>query len=215
MKDKEYHIQKVKGKETEFDDPNFWNEIPSLVIDNYLWMNNKYEPKVEAKICYSDKYLFVYFNAHEKEITTTYTKINDPVYKDSCVEFFVNLFPNETNEYFNFEVNAIGTMYVGFGAIGNRKVLAEDDVNKIEIRSTIKKPIVGTYGNNNWEVFCKIPFSIFENNYKLKFNSNAAKGNLYKCGDDTKYEHYGTWNNIISKKPNFHLPNYFGNLMFL
>jgi len=106
-------------------------------------------------------------------------------------------------------------MYVGFGAIGNRKILSEDEVNKIQISSTITEQIVGTYGKNNWEIFYKIPLSIFENNYKLKFNSNSAKGNLYKCGDDTKYEHYGTWNYIKSGKPNFHLPNYFGNLVFL
>lgn len=214
MKDKEYHILKVKGNEVEFDDPNFWSEIPSLVISDYLWMSNNYEPKVEAKICCSDKDMFVYFNAYEKEITTKYTKINDPVYKDSCVEFFINLFPNKTNEYFNFEVNAIGTMYIGFGAIGNRKILSEDEVNKIQISSTITNPVVGTYGKSNWEIYYKIPISIFEKYYELKFKADSAKGNLYKCGDETQFEHYGVWNKVVSEKPNFHLPNYFGNLVF-
>jgi len=214
LSNKKYHIVKIKLDSELFNKQNFWKEVPALLIDNYLWMKNNYEPNVEVKICFSDEFIFVYFRVNEKEITATYTEINDPVHKDSCVEFFVNLFPKETNKYFNFEVNAIGTIHVGYGALGDRGSLGKDEINKIQISSTFNEPFTGIHEKECWEVFYKIPISIFENHYKLKFVANEAKANFYKCGDNTKYKHYGIWNNIVSNKPNFHLPEYFGDILF-
>lgn len=215
MNNKNYHIAKIKEDAELFNTQDFWKEVPMLLIDNYLWMDNDFKPKVEVKISYSNNFFFAYFKVYEKEITATYTEINNPVHKDSCVELFINLFPNKTDKYFNFEVNAIGTMHVGFGAIGNRTTLEKNDIKEIQISSTIEKPLTGIHGNEYWEIFYKIPISIFKKYYGLKFTANEAKGNFYKCGDDTKHEHYGVWNNIVSEKPNFHLPNYFGELIFL
>jgi Carbohydrate-binding family 9 len=212
MNDKSYNIVKVKYNVEVFNTLSFWNKVEPIIIDNYLWMENNYKPRVEAELCYSADYLFSHFKVYEKEITATYTKFNDPVHKDSCVEFFVNLFPNETDKYFNFEVNPIGTMHVGFGILGNRRSI---ETSEIKINSTYKKPFSGIHGREYWEVFFKTPIALFEKHYKLKFKANKAKGNFYKCGDETKYEHYGVWNNIFSEKPNFHLPNYFGNLVFI
>ncbi len=55
---------------------------------------------------------------------------------------------------------------------------------------------------------------IFEKYYEQSFNPRSARGNFYKCGDETKSEHYGMWNNIDSPKPNFHLPECFGDFIF-
>jgi len=214
LKTAHHKLVKVWADDTLLRNNLFWNEIPKLLIENYLWMKNTYKPKVEAKIGYSDSYIYVQFKVYEKEIHTRFTKINDPVYKDSCVEFFINLFPLNTSEYFNFEINAIGTIYVGFGTNDNRINLSVGDINNIVIDSKLSKPIKGSYGDEFWEVNYKIPFSLFEQYYGLKFKAEKAKGNFYKCGDETKFEHYGVWNNIDSVKPNFHLPEYFGDLVF-
>lgn len=213
MEIENYNIIKQATKK-EFISFDFWNNVENIFIDKYLWMNNNYKPKVTAKVCYSEKYLFVYFKADESEITARFTEINDYVHKDSCVEFFINLFPNERNEYLNFEINAIGTMHVGFGAVGNRTKLIVEEIHNIEIFSTVDKPIVGKHSQESWEVYYKIPFSLFENRYNLKFKGEPAKANFYKCGDESKFVHYGTWNKIESEKPNFHLPNFFGTLRF-
>ena len=42
-------------------------------------------------------------------------KFQDPVYKDSCVEFFVDAFPDPGRGYVNFETNAAGTLLAAFG----------------------------------------------------------------------------------------------------
>lgn len=215
MKSKSYNVLKVESEKDSFTNSDFWKVIPVITIDNYLWSENSYKPRVEAKVCYNDRNLFVNLKSYEVEITARYTEINDPVHKDSCVEFFVNLFPYKTNKYFNFEINPLGTMHVGFGAVGSRNRLTEEDIKLIEINSTLTKPVIGNHGNEYWEVFYKIPVSLFEKHYGINFVVEDAKGNFYKCGDETKYEHYGVWNNIDSEKPNFHQPKYFGNLIFI
>ena len=214
MKIKEYKILRINKDNKLLGNSKHWKDIPDLTIENYLWMNNNYKPKVTSKLCFNDSYLFLYFKSFEDEISASYTKINDPVHKDSCVEFFVNLFPNQTDKYFNFEVNPLGTFHVGFGAVGSRISLSVKDIQKIKINFTITKPIIGNYSHDYWEVFYKIPLSLFEQYYSIKFNADDAIGNFYKCGDESKYEHYGVWNHVESPTPNFHLSKYFGLLIF-
>ncbi|MBK8946896.1 MAG: hypothetical protein IPM32_16730 [Ignavibacteriae bacterium] len=196
-----------------FDEINISN-LNSISINHYLWMQNNYSPKVEIKGCYSESSIFLNFKVFENEITATYTKINDPVYKDSCVEFFINLFPENSEAYFNFEINAIGTIYIGFGKIGNRKILPIKDVELVKVFSTLTKPFIGNIENNFWEIKLLIPIYLLEKYYVQKFARNPAKANFYKCGDETRFVHYGCWNLIKSEKPNFHLPKYFGDLLF-
>ena len=213
MKQKVYNVMKVETP-IELNSTKLWKNIPEILIDNYIWMENNYKPKLVAKLCYSKENLLVYFRSYEKEVTARFTNINDSVHKDSCVELFVNLFPNQSKEYINFEVNSIGTMHVGFGAPGNRKNLNVEEIRNIEVISNFDNPVIGLHGSNSWEIFYKVPFSMFEKQYKTKFTGEPATANLYKCGDETKFEHYATWNLIDTEKPNFHLPEYFGNIIF-
>lgn len=212
MQTKEHHIKSTVDEPKQLRQKEFWKNISMLKIEDYIWIENGYKPKVEAQVCYNNSNIFVRFISYENTIIARFTKINDPVHKDSCVEFFVNLYPNKTNAYFNFEVNPLGTMYVGFGALGDRNKLSAEDIQLIEIFATVKTPVIGEY--DNWEVIYKIPLSLFAKYYGLKFNGDSARANFYKCGDETKFEHYGVWNNVSSNKPNFHLPEYFGDLVF-
>ncbi len=215
MTKKSYNILKVEDKSETFKSDDFWKNIPLLKIEDYLWLENNYKPRVEAKLCYNNKNIFVRFISFENEITARFTKINDPVHKDSCVEFFINPFPSKTINYINFEINPLGTIYVGFGNQVNRSNVSAEEIKLIEIYSTVKTPVVGEYGNTHWEVIYRIPFPLIEKYFGLRFDGSAAKGNLLKCGDEAKFEHYGVWNNINSEKPNFHLPKYFGDLIFV
>ena len=40
------------------------------------------------------------------------------------------------------------------------------------------------------------------------------KANFYKCGDRLKQQHYLSWNPIDLPRPNFHCPEFFGELTF-
>jgi hypothetical protein len=40
------------------------------------------------------------------------------------------------------------------------------------------------------------------------------RANLYKCADATSHPHWLTWSKVDYNRPNFHLPDYFGELEF-
>lgn len=57
--------------------------------------------------------LAVRLTAWEREPKAVYTANGDPVYKDSCLEFFAS-FDAHSQKYMNFEMNANGA-YLGVG----------------------------------------------------------------------------------------------------
>ena len=41
---------------------------------------------------------------------------------------------------------------------------------------------------------------------------DVLRGNFYKCGDDAAFPHYGMWSPVLTGEPDFHRPEYFGEL---
>ena len=39
------------------------------------------------------------------------------------------------------------------------------------------------------------------------------RGNLYKCSGPALHEHYGCWNAVGTAAPDFHRPEYFGDML--
>ena len=209
-----YSVEKISSQSSNTIFRNVLYQLPKLHIDNYIWLHNGYEPKVEVSLCYTNEALYILFQVHEKEVKAKYVKYNDPVHKDSCVEFFINPFPKYSRNYLNFEVNAIGTLHIGFGESREREVLSLEEIKRIEVFSSLTGPLDQEIDEEKWEIKMKIPLILLETTYKRKFKGEDAKANFYKCGDETKTEHYGCWNPILNDKPDFHLPDFFGSLIF-
>jgi len=213
----EYGIKRLTKELNLKGDQAPWEGIAPLIIENYMWRENGYKPKVEARAAYSDKYLYVYFKVFESKIRVRRTRFQDSVYKDSCAEFFVDMFPAKNLGYFNFETNALGTLLVNFGkGRGTRKPLTKEDLKGWEIAASVKKPTDGPHGADFWTLKYRIPLSLFEKFYGEKIHPGMeARANFYKCGDETEFEHYGAWNPVQSPKPDFHRPEDFGKIIFL
>ncbi len=131
-----------------------------------------------------------------------------PVHLDSCVEWFVNFAPEICNSYFNFEVNACGAMNVSFRRDRyDSTPLTTEDVDLFNITTGIFKDF--------WEVSYEIPFSFIKKyipGYEIK-NGDVIKTNLYKCGDETVSPHYLSHFRIDCPNPDFHRPEFFGEMM--
>ena len=91
----EYQVTRIEKDFAVPGTPSFWETIPALAIDHYLWLENGYTPRVEARLCSSDQNLYVFFKVFEPRIRIQFSKFQDPVYKDSCVEFFIDAFPEK------------------------------------------------------------------------------------------------------------------------
>jgi len=84
----------------------------------------------------------------------------------------------------------------------------------MKVITSIKNSVTGLHGSDHWKLYCAFPIKLFEKVYNRKFKGNDAIGNFYKCGDETEFKHYGMWNLIDNPKPDFHLPEYFGKIIF-
>ena len=193
-----------------------WENIPSLYIRNFLWVDSGYKPKVEVKLCYSYRYLYVFFKVYERKIRIQYTEFQAPVYKDSCVEFFINPFPEKRLGYINIETNAIGAMLIAFGRDRhNRRPIRKKDLSGFQIAPSLKEPLDGYHGSELWTLKYRLPLKLFKIYYGEKiFSGLEARANFYKCGDETEFLHYGAWSPIQSSSPDFHRPEFFGRLIF-
>ena len=196
--------------------PGFWQDVPCLTINHYLWLNNGYSPRVEVRLRFSDRFLYVFFKTFERRVCIRHTEFQSSVYKDSCVEFFVDPFPEKKIGYMNFETNAAGALLLGFGPDReNRRRLAEAEIAGFEIVPSILAPVIGFHGADFWTLHYRIPMTLFERCYGEKVRSGArSKANFYKCGDETEFEHYGAWSPVDLPAPDFHVPRFFGDIHF-
>ena len=209
--EKEYIIKKVDKAP----DNETWSHLPEISIDQYFWETNGYRPRVEAAVCYSDSGLHIHFTTWEDNITVRNFDENSHVYKDSCVEFFINPMPENGSRYMNFEINAAGALLLGMGSGRNdRGLLEKADHALFRVRSSVPENRYGTFKGPFWAIEYTIPFGFVEE-YYIGFEPKAGKqmkGNFYKCGDETAYPHYGCWNPVDESIRDFHTPQFFGSL---
>ncbi len=190
------------------------NHIDSMTINHYPWDANGYKPNAECRVVCCADGLKVRMEASEKEITATYSEMNDPVYKDSCLEFFVSPFQDNPDYYFNFELNPLGTLLLGRGSkqLGRERINIENFKEYFQIKSEKHK---GKGDITHWLVEFTIPYQLLKEHQSEETGviGQRMRGNFYKCGDETKYPHYGCWSRIDIHSPKFHSPQFFGNLV--
>jgi len=193
-----------------------WAAIPPLAVDHYLWLANGYRPAVEARLCWSPRFLHIRFRVEEKRVRVRYMKFQDPVYKDSCVEFFIDAFPELGRGYINFETNAAGTLLAAFGPDrSHRKPLWPEDLAEFQAVSSIQGPVDGAYGAEAWTLEYRLALALFHKLYGGEIVAgHRAAANFYKCGDETEMPHYGAWSPVGTPAPDFHRPEFFGELIF-
>ena len=186
------------------------NECPTAEVTNNTW-NYPYAPKMTAQMTYdTDKGIIVKLTCFEKEPFTRYTKPYDPVYTDSCMECFFNLFPKKSKDYINLETNSNGAYIFSFGP--GRGDVRTHILPKLGIAPQIKI----TKTSEVWTA------DIIIGNDALRavygdfeiYSGHKFIGNFYKCGDLTVQEHYLAWNPMTCATPAFHRPFEFGMLVF-
>lgn len=193
-----YIIKKVDQKITTIDD-KVWNIANVAEVNVKNWGQYDYIPNTTAKILYSDYGIHVQMQTDEKPLLARYTQQNDPVNTDSCMEFFVR--PNENDDrYLNFEFNPFGTMY--FAIRTNRYDPVNPDKNKeyFEVNSYVD--------DKKWILQFTIPFEFIASIFGS--HTSTMYGNLYKCGDETEREHYGSYYLLDPNSVDFHRSEYFG-----
>ena len=186
-------------------------KTPLHYIDQVNWAQYPYMPVATFHIARSDKNLYIYFTSIANSLRALYEEDRSPVYLDSCVEFFVKR-PTD-NHYINFEFNCIGTCDASFRLSREEKTdLSPEQLASIRRYPSLPKvSFKEQAGFQGWSLLVSIPFNMMG----LEKNRLPEKllGNFYKCGDATAVPHYLSWNPIETEQPDFHRPEFFGELM--
>ena len=171
-----------------------------------------YHPLTAFTIAYSNKYIYVDFYVRGNYLKAVNYTNNSPVAEDSCVEFFLQV-PG-SKEYWNFEFNCIGTVNASHRETReNPTRLNDNEISQIKrYASCGTRPFEEMEGIFSWNLIIAIPFSLIG----LKENELPEKilGNFYKCGSKTSNPHLLSWSPIVYPKPDFHRPEFFGELFF-
>ncbi|MDE6332301.1 MAG: hypothetical protein K2L80_06835, partial [Muribaculaceae bacterium] len=130
-----------------------------------------------------------------------------------CVEFFVE--PRKGGEYWNFEFNCIGTVNASHRFSRPEPVrLTDDEIDRIRrYASCGSRPFRELEGIFTWNLLVVIPLDIIG----VEYNGSPVemRGNFYKCASAASQPHYLSWNPIDTPHPDFHQPDFFGDITLL
>jgi len=189
--------------------------IPFQVIDNVNWAEKfPYKPDVHFRIAHTNSSIILNYKVTEKSVRAKYDQDNGSVWTDSCVEFFS--IPGGDDIYYNIECNCIGTILLAAGASReNRDSAPQYALDLIKRWSSLgNEAFEERKGECSWEIVLIVPFAAFFKHQITSLDRKKIKANFYKCGDELETPHFLSWNPIKTKKPDFHRPDFFGDLEF-
>lgn len=190
-------------------DENFsWNDIEKAPIDIFCWRYD-YKPKTFAQLVFVEgKELVAKLTCYETDPETRCTKFGEDVYKDSCLEFFAAFNLDTPDIYVNCEMNSAGAALMSIGTNdGDTRVSVPEILGHIP-------EFHGEVFDDHWCAEVRLTVEDIKKMFNVEIKKGFKfKGNFFKCGDETKYEHYGMWCRSVAVIPQFHRPQYFGDLI--
>ncbi|MDR2473527.1 MAG: hypothetical protein LBD53_08230 [Tannerella sp.] len=180
-------------------------------IDVINWKEFPYKPIVVFDIARGAKEMYIHYFVRGLSLKAVADKDGQFVHIDSCVEFFMR--KKDEQSYINFEFNCIGTCLAARGdSRHDRTPFEADEYLKLRRYSTVQKlPFAELKGLYEWELTVAIPFELMGlDGANLP---DMIRGNFYKCADETANPHYVTWSPIGLPKPDYHCPDFFGEIL--
>ena len=197
-----------------------------------LWHGPRVQPGEDV--------LHLHYRVAEKAVRGVCAADREHAWEDSCVEFFFA--PREDGMYYNVECTCTGKLYMcvgadrhersflpeeAYAAITRRCSLGTDPVGLIEApaacpsvdarliegRDVAASGVVVSRDGAalEWEVELEIPASVFG---LERFSGLKARCNFYKCGDKLPERHFVTMFPIATERPDYHRPEFFGEIAF-
>ncbi|MEG0013957.1 MAG: carbohydrate-binding family 9-like protein [Cellulosilyticaceae bacterium] len=201
-----YLVKTIRSHEDDFN-------AGILEVNQYAW-GCECRPKTYARLVYVENKGFeLKMWCYESNPRAIYHNPNDKVHTDSCMEAFINFYPEmEDKGYVSYEMNANGASHHSFGTgRGTRDYV----LNLGFAHPTVEITKCVIDGEEVWEAKTFITLEHIKELYgKAEFKKgDKLRANFYKCGDDTEIPHYGSWHPVSAPAPDFHRPECFGELI--
>lgn len=189
-----------------------WEKAKVGFVDKESWLDEFFPtPETTFKLLKGPEGISVFMHTCENNLRSNEREENGSVCLDSCMEFFFKPSPWDTR-YLNFEVNPDGIMHIGIGSSRYKRTLIFDDRKIFDVESDAK--------DGDWSLKYYIPNTFIEKWYPdiqvlSRGNAtNVTKGNFYKCAYGKSHPHLASWAKIETKIEDFHIPDFFGKIIF-
>lgn len=175
------------------------------------WPEFSAQCEAGVELSHSSDMLHIHYIVDEPAVVANCTADGQHVWEDSCAEFFFD--PEGKGEYYNLECSCTGKIYLCKGAGRSGRVpLDEAALKSITRRCTLPQEAFGLLNERTrWELWLDVPASVFG---LERYDGLRARGNFYKCADASPYRHYLSYAPIATPKPDFHRPEFFGEIVF-
>lgn len=182
-------------------------------MDVANWKEFPYKPIAVVDVARTREALYISFYNKGMSLKAQHTTDGSPVHKDSCVEFFMKTVDSPT--YINFEFNCIGVCNAAHRLSREESTpFTPKEYATIERCTSIppakRDGSLNEKENLAWNLLVKIPFTTM--GLDPDFLPEKIMVNFYKCADGTKYPHFLSWSPIDLPNPDFHCPQFFGEL---
>lgn len=223
MKDNRYNVffTEVVPDARKLWDGEVWRRAELLDVNCWRPEGGGHRPWTQCRLLYDEQNLYGIFRVEEQGVRCVHTGFQSEVWKDSCVEFFVQ--PKGVGGYFNFEFNGGGALLASHvtnpvrrdGRLKEFQPLASSDDRQIRRFSTLPRMVEPEIPTPMvWHLEFSIPFAVLEK-YTGPIGAVAGQiwqANFYKCGNETSHPHWLSWSPL--RERNFHDPTSFGQIEF-
>lgn len=178
------------------------------------WPEYNTETKAAFSIAHLNDAILIRYAVEEEVLKSIPRDFNENVHLDNCIEFFI-AFGNTDNNYYNIELNCLGALKIGYGdGRGGRTALEPTVLQKVKVKTRMDyTPGTGPHAFK-WQLLLYIPLSVFCFDAMDSLEGRVCRANFYKCGDELPNPHFLAWNSIDTPTPDFHRPEFFGQLKF-
>ncbi|MEX1063207.1 MAG: carbohydrate-binding family 9-like protein [Balneolaceae bacterium] len=196
-----------------------WNSIPSLHLGNHMGEEPEPRPDVHVKVAYDDEAVYVIFHVQDQYVRCVVDEYQGPVSRDSCVEFFFTPGTDISEGYFNLETNCGGTALFAFQeerGVG-RINIPESEFENVDLAHSMPSIVDPEITDPvTWTIEYRLPVDILNQYTDVAKPASGVewKANFYKIASQTSHPHYLTWSHVDNPEPQFHLPEYFGTIVF-
>jgi hypothetical protein len=205
-----------------------WARALPVNISEFRPEGSDHRPRIQVRLLWNSFNIYGIFRVEDRYVRSVHTRYGDPVYRDSCVEFFVapRTRPNNPDGgYFNFEWNAGGALLASHvtdpSRIPTRELraaapLSAEEARQVLVRSSLPRTVDPEIAEPlTWTLAFSVSFALLER-YAGPLDVCAGslwRCNFYKCADATSHPHWASWTALPER--NFHLPDCFGELLLL
>lgn len=166
----------------------------------------------EVGAYYDREMLYILFEGEDDQIVASFLEHDEPLYQEDVVEVF--LAPCRLTEYFELEVNPLGTTFDAriFHPDGNRSAMNAELQWECSGFWTALQRQESNHGRWRFSVVLAVPFDALER--RTPRLGESWRANFYRIDRGAAGDEYTAWRPTFRDPADFHVPSAFGELMF-